>query len=491
MMAIKVCSQCPANTILTFSHETMPSSLLPPQKPIPSEPYPPKISIQTGVGSWKKTWINHWHASKLRATTAFPAAAYPTAPSIEKYTSGWMLTCHNIHPIASTQCQVLFPQTIPSVSLFTNLLDRFRFSDKCTDEAHTSLKPLQVPNAAKGSSSWQNTIPWPGESSVNLCPPTYTPRRSYAGTHSHHSDSAWETIPSTPSTDDFDMRPMPDDNSASMQSYNHPRTGIWEVQENTYDRHTTRSSTGSIRPGDGIDPPKVQSLLQNFQQVFDNADAATPFGTEHHFKGEALLVDAALGGYQRPYTALSTPSITRCLEPQLNRAPLGGRSGISIQINDATDIGAFSIQQPPEVEQYLNPFGSDQSLLQGCAPRFMLDYSPLPASSLTSAVLMDPPVPLPTPSTSADTSTTGVAKCPYRGCSARYQGKKRMDTLRRHKRLEHSNRPKPVCPVCKLVFQSGRPDNVKRHFQDKHPSHPLPAWLNVRKMRSVPSQRYP
>ena len=371
------------------------------------------------------------------------------------------------------------------MSLVRLLRDKSRFSDGSIDRARSTSRSLQVPSAAQSSSVRRYPVPWSSvESSANLCPPTYTPHGSCASTHSHRSDSTWETIPSTPSTDEFDIRPMPDDNSASMQSYNHPRTGIWEGQESAYGGHISMRNT---RDGDGISPPKLQSLSQNFQQVFDNADAATPFGTELHFNG---IVDAALGGYGTPQPAispLSTPSTTRGPVPQFNQASFGARPEISLRINNARDFEGSLVQQPPEVEQYFDHLSSD--FLQSRPPRFALDDSPPPASSSISAVLTDLPVPALTPSTSADRSTTHAVDCPY--CPKKFNGEKRMDTLRRHNRLEHSNRPKLVCPMCQLVIASRRLDNLKRHFQKKHPNYPLPALLNVRKARSVPNQRHP
>ena len=89
--------------------------------------------------------------------------------------------------------------------------------------------------------------------------------------------------PFAPSADEYDLRPIPDDNSASMQSYNHSQTVIWP-QEHTYGHIIPHLSIGV-----GVNPTKARSPPR---EVFSKADAATPFGTESH-----LLATCHVHGY--------------------------------------------------------------------------------------------------------------------------------------------------------------------------------------------------
>lgn len=317
-------------------------------------------------------------------------------------------------------------------------------------------------------------MPWSEENSGNLRLPTYTPHNSSAATRSQYSDSAWETVPSTPLADDYDLRPVPDDNSASMQSYNHPQAGIWP-QENGYGRRIP-----SYAIGNGVYPTVPSSVPQRLQEVLANADAATPFGMNSHSYGGASLVNASLGadrGAGLVTHALSPLSTTGISGPQSFRRPPNGQGGVSIVVNGGTSLPTFPIQHPSEVERPFFQYADNQEDLRY---GIILDSPNPPAPTLPPAVSTDSPSPPSSPLVTAHTATTGAEACTHSGCQIRYTGKSRKDTLRRHKRTVHNNESKPECPKCGLIMQSGRPDNLKRHIMKKHPGFPLPASLNVR-----------
>ena len=181
-----------------------------------------------------------------------------------------------------------------------------------------------------------------------------------------------------------------------MQSYNNSQTGIWPPG-NTYRRDSAYSSRMGMRHGNGTNSIVKHLTPQSFQELFANADAATPFHTEAHI---------------------------------------------------------------------------------------VLDNPTISVNTLPPAMSVDPPTSAVSALASASTSETAVSGCPYRGCQAKFTGGTIEDSLRRHKLHYHGNKPKPMCPVCQLVIQSGRRDNLKRHITNKHPGHPLLASLNVRRRKA-------
>ena len=383
-------------------------------------------------------------------------------------------------------------RTALSVSFFTPLHPRPELSDKSTDGAYNNLMASQSSKIASCSSPWQLLSSGAEGGSTSLCPPTYTAHRSSAATHSQHSDSAWETDAS-PSADEYDMRPMPDENSASMQIYNDPQAGIW-LQEGTYGQDPTYSTMRDMRHDNGINSTVTQTLRQSLQQVFDDVDAAMPTGTESHQSGVATFPNASTSADGRQgmaYPSLPMPLTGGVLVPQFSPNPFDRQSLVSIETNGTLNVGASLVQQRLEVEHPFFAVGSDQNIAQKISPMIIRDDTSLPATQLPHNTPTGRPAPVFTPSTSADASATGVVFCPHRGCHKRFTGAKREDTLRRHKRLGHGNKPKPECPVCGLVFGSGRPDNLKRHIIGKHPDHPPPASRNVRTRASGPRRRVP
>ncbi len=375
-------------------------------------------------------------------------------------------------------------RTTLSVSFFTRLHPRPELSDESTDGTYNNVTASHGSKITSSSSPWQHLSSWPEGSSTNLCPPTtYTTHRSSAATHSQHSDSAWETDAS-PSADDYDMRPMPDENSASMQSYNDPQAGIW-LQEGTYGPDPTYSIITGMRHDNGINSTVTQTLRPSLRQVLDDVDAAMPTGTEAYRSGAATFPNASTsadGRQERAHSSLPMPSTGGIFFPQLSPNPFDRQSRVSIGTNG---VEASLVQQHLEIEHHFYTLGSDQIVAQNISPMIVRDDTSLPATQLPHNRPTGRPAPVLTPSTSADASATGVAICPHRGCHKRFTGSKREDTLRRHKRLGHGNKPKPVCPVCGHVFESGRPDNLKRHILGKHPDQPLPALRNVRTRESV------
>ena len=240
----------------------------------------------------------------------------------------------------------------------------------------------------------------------------------------------------------------------------------------------------------GSGPTMTQTIPQSLQQFINDAEAATFSGTQSYSHRDGSFMQAGLGANRRPETTapLFTPQpASRYPVPQFPQPPMSSRSGVSIVIDNASDFQNPSDRQPIGIERSFYPHGSDQSSSSSRAPRITLDDPHLAAPTMTSTPFMNPPTLAPSPSNSADTSNSMVEEC--RVCQAKFTGTFRKDTLRRHDSLEHGNKEKPICPVCKRVFRSGRLDNVKRHIKAKHPGHPLPASRNIRTRRTTPRRR--
>ena len=237
------------------------------------------------------------------------------------------------------------------------------------------------------------------------------------------------------------------------------------------------------RHGNGTNSNVTHLLPQSFQKLFANADAATPFGTEAGSNEGPLLVSAGLGTDGKAAMAtpsLPPPSITKGLLPQSSNIPFHSGSTISNVANDAMDSAIFSVQDSSEVEHLFLPPISNQEILPNIAPMILLDNPPLSVDTLPLAMSVDPPTSAVSALASASTLDNAVSGCPYRGCQAKFAGGSTKDSLRRHKLHYHSHKPKPKCPECQLVIQSGRRDNLIRHITRKHPGHPSLASLNVR-----------
>ena len=374
------------------------------------------------------------------------------------------------------------------MSFFAFLLSKAKLSDKRIAGAHTILTPSQPPNSPE---NWSYLVPWREGSSANLLSPSNTPYRSSAATHSQYSDSAWETVPPSPSGDDYDSRSMPNGNSASMQSYNHPRTGIWTI-EDTHGRARNYPTVTGMGHNNGISSTMTRSLAQALEQMFANADAATPFGTGSYSNGGTLPHNSSYGAVGMPRSAAPsfTPtSISAGPVPQFYQPPINSRSGVSVVVDSTVDLGASTTQQSLEFERSPYQLGSNRSSGSNIAPRITLDTPQLSATMLPATRSMGPPSAAPSPSPSADTSIGVVVRCTHRGCQARFTGVAWKDSLRRHTKDKHGRNSKPTCPVCGMVFQSGRPDNLKRHILAKHPDYPLPPSRNARTRRSAPRRR--
>lgn len=321
-------------------------------------------------------------------------------------------------------------------------------------------------------------------SSTSLRSDTYTPHRRSAAIYSPFSTSAWETNPSQ-SADDGDLRPMPDEGSASMQSYNDSQTGIWP-QEDSYEQRTPYTTMTDMDNDIGILPHTTQP----FPLVAD-ADAAPFLGTQSYsfrhapsLQGshdvERTLEPAALS-YTPPLT--SQYSVPHSFHPSAH-----GGSGFSIINDRAMNLGVPLPQQIIKVEQPLHQLQSDQSSFSHYAPNNTLEAPRLATANIDFA---NSPAPASSPSISAATSSSIVEYCPYPGCRAKFTGSSWKDSLRRHKNNEHEKREKPICPVCRTVFGPGRKDNLKRHILSKHPEFQLPASRSLRSRRAAHRQRRP
>lgn len=375
-------------------------------------------------------------------------------------------TCGKTHHISmDADLAQLVPKTIDTMLMP-------EFSNNGIYQAHSIVTPSQTFNDVESSSPLPQSGRWSGGNPNNLRPPTYTPHKSSAATHSQYSDSAWETIPSTPS--DYDLRPIPDVNSASMQSYNDAQTGIWP-QENIQGRGDIYLPKMGMGFGNDTDSTATRLINEKLQEVIANADAATPFGTVPHSNGGALLGNAALnayGGAGMAALSFSPQTITGGLAPHLVEPPSNGQSGAFITIDRMIRHAALPIQRLPVVEHSFLPPGSDRKILPNTAPKTVLDNPSLLPTKLPPTMLVDSAASTSSPPVESDASNTGVAKCIHRGCRRKFNGATRKDTLRRHIRIEHGNIPKPICPECDLVIQSGRRDNLKRHIKEIHPGHP-------------------
>ena len=355
-------------------------------------------------------------------------------------------------------------------------------SDNGIAQTYHIQTPSQNPNTAESSLPWRQLGHWSEGSYASLQPHTHALHNSSGATHSYYSDSAWETVPTTPSADDYDLRPIPDGNSASMQSYNDPRIGIW-AQDNTYRQGQIYTPLMSMRHNNAVNPTGTRLLPRNLQEVCDNADAATPFATGPLLDEGALLTNAALGaGVRLGMAALSFPPLSTTGGPvtQFSQFPSECRSKALIAIDNTMKLATYSAERSPKVEHVFLPPGRDQKTAPHIAPTIVSGIPPFPATNMPPAVSLILPASTPSPSASSSAPTTGVAKCTHKGCRARFKGVSRQDTLRRHKLNVHSDKPKPTCPVCHLVIQSGRRDNWKRHIEDQHPGHPILESLNVR-----------
>ena len=292
----------------------------------------------------------------------------------------------------------------------------------------------------------------------------HTPHNPSAAIYSRYSNSVWETD-SPQSADDGDLRPLPDEGSASMQSYNDSQTGIWP-QEESYEQGTPYTTMTDMDFDIGI----LSTMTQPLPQVADG-DAATPLDTQSYSFSGAPLLYGGLGAERTLETAAPSfipPSTRQFLVPRYFYPSMHGRSGLSMVVDSTMDLGIPSAQQFINVEQPIYPLGSDQSSFSNLARNTTLDDPRLATASIDS---MDSPAPAPSPSMSAATSTSIVERCPYRGCRAKFTGSSWKDSLRRHKNIEHENKEKPICPVCHKVFQSGRDDNMKRHIRNQHPEY--------------------
>lgn len=418
--------------------------------------------------------------------TTLPTTCCPTATA-----STCMLTDHNEYQRRPVHGYCLILRVIAPVSLFAILLSKPRLSDKSTAGAYTIPTSSQPSYGADSSSAWPPLSHRFRESFANLRPPTYTPQRSSPASQSQYSDSAWETLPPSPFADDNDSWLVPDENSASMQSYNDPRTGIW-APEDAYGPGTGYSSMRDMGHDNGGNFTMTQLLQPHLQQVIANADSATPFSAQPDSNGGGFLLNTGLGANESPHSAAplsSPPSTSGGPVSQSFQSSIKGQSAISIVVDSAIDLGASSARQPQAVERLFFQLGSDQSSFSDIAPRIALGNPPLPATDLPSTRLIGSLAPAPSPSPSADTSNAEGVRCSHRGCRVKFGGEFWKDSLRRHKTHFHGDKKKPTCPVCNLVFKSGRPDNLIRHIMAQHPGYPLPASRNARPRKLARRQR--
>ena len=265
-----------------------------------------------------------------------------------------------------------------------------------------------------------------------------------------------------------------------MQGYNDPQTGIWP-QEDSYEEVTPYTTMTDMDYDMSIFSPMVQPLPQVV-----NADAAAPFNTHAYPTRGALLPDGGFGAERARETAAPSfppPSTGQYSVPRYFSPSIHGRSGVSIMIDSTTDFGIPYDHQLIAVDQPIYPLGSDQSSFSSQAPNTTLDNRRLTTESIE---FTDSPGLAPSPSVSAATSTSIVESCPYEGCQAVFTGSAWRDSLRRHKKNEHEDTERPICPVCHRVFYGGRKDNMKRHIKSQHPEYPLPASRHVRSRRSAP-----
>ena len=358
-----------------------------------------------------------------------------------------------------------------------------KLSDQSAAGPYDTFTPSQSSNDAE--SSLRPYLGYgSGRSSTYLRSPIYTSHSLSAAIHSQCSNSAWETDPSQ-SADDGDLRPIPDEGSASMQSYNDSRTGIWP-QEDSYEHSAPYTNVADMDHDIGV----LSSMIQPLPQVAD-ADAAASLDVHSYsFQGDPLL-HGGLGAERTLETAapsFTSPSASQYSGPRYFYPSLHGRSGVSIVVDSTMDHGIPWAQQFVEVEQPLYPIGSDQSSLSNLAPNTTSDNPPFATASIDSTD-SPAPAPAPSPSISAATSTSILERCPHSGCRAKFTGSSWKDSLRRHRTNAHEDRERPICSVCRTVFSPGRKDNLKRHVKSQHPGYQLPASRNVRSRRSAPRRQ--
>lgn len=367
------------------------------------------------------------------------------------------------------------------MSLSALIFPKAKLPDNNTAGAHTIPTPSLLASGSESFSTQLYLVPWYEGNSTNLLSPSNTPHRSSAATQSQYSDSAWETVPPSPSADDFDSRPMPDENPASMQSYNDSQIGIW-TQEDTYRRGETYPTITDMGLNNDTNIMMTRSVPQELQRFNADVDAAIFFRTQSHSDGGALLhnvghdADGRPGSAALSFTPLSTSGGP---VPQFLRPPINGRSGVSIVVDGTLDLGASLAQQPLEIERSSHQLGSNRISFSNIAPRITVDNSQLSATQPSPTLAASPSPPI-------GTSAKAVLRCTHRGCQTTFKSK---DARRRHISNKHSDKIKLTCPVCPEVFNSRRLDNVKRHIKDKHPGHPLPAPRSARKTNSTVPQR--
>lgn len=214
-----------------------------------------------------------------------------------------------------------------------------------------------------------------------------------------------------------------------------------------------------------------------------NADAATPSDTDSHSNGGVPLVNAALGAYGGAGTvdpSMLPPLTTGNPAPPLLEFPSNGKSKVFIVINDRMHLVALPVQRPPAEYHSFLPPTSDREILSNIAPGIVLDNPPLPHTKSPPATSVDTTDSTLAPPVEAGTLNTRVARCAHRGCGAKFKGATTKDMLRRHNRIVHGSKPKPVCLECHLVIHSGRGDNLKRHIMGQHPDGSQAALLKIR-----------
>ena len=345
------------------------------------------------------------------------------------------------------------------------LLER-KVSDQGAAAPYDTFSPSQSSNDAE--SSLRPSLGYRSErSSTSLRSHIYTPRNRSATIYSQDSNSAWETDASQPA-DDGDLRPMPDEGSASMQSYNDSQTGIWS-QEDIYEQVIPYTTVTDMDHDIGHLSPMTQPLPQ-----IAGTYSAAPFGTRSYFFGGAPFVHRGFGAEGILGTAaplFTPPSTSQYSASRYFYPSIDGRSGLSIVVDNTMDPGIPSAQQLLEVQHPVYPLGSDQSSFSNLAPNTTSHNPRLPTGDVE---FLSSPAPAPSPSISAATSTSIVERCPHRGCRKVFTGPSWRDSLRRHRSNAHGNKPKPICPVCHKIFRGGRKDNMKRHVENQHPGYELP-----------------
>ena len=271
-----------------------------------------------------------------------------------------------------------------------------------------------------------------------------------------------------------------------MQSYNDSQTGIW-IQEDAYEQASAWPAMRDVHQDDANGYLTMPYLSQNVQEVFARADAATPFGTESYPNEGTQLLGGGVGAEGRR-EMMAPPSLSQGTTLQFFPPLLEAQSGIA----GALDFQGSPVRQTLSVRQPSVPLISRQNSSQGTVPPVGLESASLSAPTIPPTTLTSLPSPADTPHHSADTSTTGTTKCPHKDCQAVFKGPtKNNDSLRRHLKHKHGQEPNLICPMCPTVFRSHRPDNLKRHFANKHPDYLLPASFKVRTRTRAGKSRRP